>query len=140
MRRLKKTFTAFGVSALMLVGAGAMNTAVAETYPSEKGCKKIENPTMAQKGWCLAINRRKGNCLGCHTILVNPWPEGFPPGGNIAPPLVSMKARFPETYKLRGQIYDATALNPNSKMPPFGAHKVLTEGEIDAIVEFLLTI
>ncbi|MFT7532291.1 MAG: sulfur-oxidizing protein SoxX [Gammaproteobacteria bacterium] len=140
MRRLKKTFTAFGVSALMIVGAGAVNTAAAETYPADKNCKKIENPTMAQTGWCLAINRRKGNCLGCHTILVNPWPEGFAPGGNVAPPLVAMKARFPERHKLYGQIYDATALNPNSKMPPFGKHKLLSEGEIDAIVEFLLTI
>jgi len=51
-----------------------------------------------------------------------------------------MKARFPDKEKLRMQIYDATAANPNSTMPPFGKHKALTDAEIDAIVEFLLTI
>ena len=37
-------------------------------------------------------------------------------------------------------IYDALTVNPQSVMPPFGRHKLLTEEEIDNIVEFLQSI
>ncbi len=140
MQRFKKTFALLGLAAILATGATMAPTASAQSYPADKGCSKIENPTVQQKGWCVAINRRKGNCLGCHTIILNAWPEGFPPGGNVAPPLVAMKQRFPDKAKLRAQIWDAGAENPASRMPPFGKHKVLTESEIDAIVEFLLAI
>ncbi len=116
------------------------NAAIAESYPTEKQCKNVENPSEAVQGWCLAITRKKGNCLACHVMVVNPWPTGLADGGNIAPPLVAMKARFPDKAKLRAQIYDATANNPNSLMPPFGAHGILSDKQIDKIVNFLLTI
>ncbi len=140
MLSFKQAFAAVGMVAMLAGGTAVTTVAHAQTYPAESGCSKIENPTQEQKGWCLAINRRMGNCLACHTMMLNPWPEGFPPGGNIAPPLVSMKARFPDAEKLRAQIYDATAVNPGSRMPPFGKHKVLSDEEIDAIVAFLMTI
>ncbi len=81
-----------------------------------------------------AFNRKKGNCLACHAIA-----GGVSPG-DIGPPLVAMKARFPDRNKLRAQIWDATANNPNSRMIPFGRHKVLSEKEIDAVVDFLYTL
>jgi len=140
MQRFKKACAVFGIVSLLTAGLAVVPAASAETYPSESNCSKIENPTTEQKGWCVAVNRRKGNCLGCHMIMVNPWPEGFPPGGNVAPPLVAMKQRFPDTEKLRAQIWDATQINPASRMPPFGKHHVLSEEEIDAIVAFLMTI
>ena len=140
MQRLKKALAVFGIMSLLGAGAVIAPVASAETYPSESNCKNISEPTLEQKGWCVAINRRKGNCLGCHTIMLNPWPEGFPPGGNLAPPLVAMKQRFPDAEKLRMQIYDATSVSPGSRMPPFGKHEVLSDEEIDAIVAFLLTI
>lgn len=114
--------------------------AMAETLPNEGDCRKVENPSEAVKGWCVAITRRKGNCLACHTMVVNPWPEGLPPGGNIAPPLVAMKQRYPERDKLRQQIANPHASNPDSVMPPFGRHKLLSDQEIDQVVEFLLGI
>lgn len=112
----------------------------AERLPTDKQCVEMDNPNKITKGWCVSINRSKGNCLACHTIAANPWPEDLPAAGNIAPPLVAMKERFPEKAKLRGQIWDATKTNPRSIMPPFGRHKLLSEDEIDNIVEFLLTI
>jgi sulfur-oxidizing protein SoxX len=51
-----------------------------------------------------------------------------------------MKARFPEKAKLRAQIWDATKANPNSMMPPFGKHEVLSDKEIDAITEWVWTL
>jgi sulfur-oxidizing protein SoxX len=48
-----------------------------------------------------------------------------------------MKVRFPDKAQLRAQIWDATVKNPNSMMPPFGRHEILSEGEIDKVVEYI---
>ena len=82
----------------------------------------------------LAFNRSKGNCLACHAA------EGGDLAGTIGPPLVAMKARFPDKKVLRAQIWDATERNPKTAMPPFGRHRILTEGEIDLIVEYLYSL
>lgn len=86
------------------------------------------------QGKQVAFDRRKGNCLACHAI------EGGDLAGNIGPPLVAMKARFPDKARLRAQIWDSTKTNPNSIMPPFGRHQILTEKEIDQIVEYMYTL
>ncbi len=88
----------------------------------------------AEKGKQIAFDRRKGNCMSCHMI------EGALLPGNIGPPLLAMKARFPDRAKLRSQIWDSTELNPQSMMPPFGRHRILTEEEIDLVVEYLYTL
>ena len=51
-----------------------------------------------------------------------------------------MKARFPDRAKLRTQIWDAQVNNPGTRMPPFGKHKILSDKEIDAIVDYLYTL
>ncbi len=79
----------------------------------------------------LAFERKKGNCLACHVIS-----DGVSPG-TVGPPLISMKVRFPDKAKLKAQIWDATAQNPVSIMPPFGLHKIMTEKEIDLVVEYI---
>ncbi len=141
---MKRTTSLLGslLGAALFIGASAISTPAiaAETWPDDKGCKKVENPSNIMQGWCAAIDRRRGNCLACHNMVVSPWPEGFPPSGDIAPPLVAMKSRFPDTAKLRAQIYDARDANPNTMMLPFGPHAILSDAEIDNIVEFLLSI
>jgi sulfur-oxidizing protein SoxX len=87
-----------------------------------------------EEGKKIAFDRKKGNCLACHQI------EGGSLPGNIGPPLVAMKARFPDKAKLRAQIWDATKNNPNTMMPPFGRHEILTESEIDKVVEFIYSL
>ena len=84
-----------------------------------------------EAGKKIAFDRKKGNCLACHHI------EGGDLAGNIGPALVAMKARFPDKSALRAQIWDATAKNPNTMMPPFGRHEIMTEAEIDKVVEFI---
>jgi sulfur-oxidizing protein SoxX len=86
------------------------------------------------KGKELAFDRKKGNCLACHQI------EGGTLAGNIGPPLVAMKARFPDYAKLRSQIYDARVNNPNTIMIPFGPHAVMTNEEIDLVTNFIYTL
>lgn len=82
----------------------------------------------------VAFDRKKGNCLACHMIGDGPSP------GDIGPPLVAMQARFADKQKLRDQIWDPMKANPNTRMPPFGKHKILSDEEIDAIVEYLYTL
>lgn len=82
----------------------------------------------------LAFDRKKGNCLACHQI------EGGSLAGNIGPPLIAMKARFPGYDKLRAQIYDARKNNPNTIMIPFGPHAVMSGKEIDLVTKFIHTL
>ncbi len=86
------------------------------------------------KGKALATQRSKGNCLACHVIADGELP------GNIGPPLFAMKARFPDPEILRKQIWDATSNNPDSRMPPFGRHGILSDEEIDLIIQYLFTL
>lgn len=86
------------------------------------------------KGKELAFDRKKGNCLACHEIA------GGDLAGNIGPPLVAMKARFPDYNKLKDQIADARKNNPNTIMIPFGPHSVLSSGEIELVAQFIYTL
>lgn len=88
----------------------------------------------AAKGKEIAFDRKLGNCLACHAM------DDGELAGNIAPPLVSMKLRFPDKAKLRAQVWDPTVNNPNSIMPPFGRHKVLTDEQIDQVVEYVYSL
>ena len=87
-----------------------------------------------EDGKKVAFHRKKGNCLACHAIAGGKLP------GNIGPPLVNMKQRFPNKADLKAQIGNATINNPNSIMPPYGAHKILSEKELDQVVEFIYSL
>ncbi len=86
------------------------------------------------RGRELAYDWYKGNCLACHRIPGDPTAVTL---ASIGPPLQHLRERFPNRAALRSQIWDPTVRNPNTVMPPFGKHKVLTEGEIDLIVDFI---
>jgi len=93
-----------------------------------------DGASVIEKGKAVAFDRKKGNCLACHAMGDGTLP------GNIGPPMIAMKARFPDKAKLRAQIWDATVANPNSIMIPFGRTRVLSEEEIDQIVEYVYTL
>ena len=75
-----------------------------------------------------------GNCIACHALA-----DGESPG-NMGPPLINVKQRFPNREDLRARLYDATAFNPISAMPPFGKHRILTEDEIERVIDYLYTL
>jgi sulfur-oxidizing protein SoxX len=50
-----------------------------------------------------------------------------------------MKARYPNRKDLVAIVYDETKRNPLTVMPPFGRNLILTEKEIDMVVDFLYT-
>lgn len=85
-------------------------------------------------GQAIAFDRSKGNCLACHIIAGGESP------GSIGPELSNMQARYPDKNLLRQRIWDETKFNPSTVMPPFGKHRILSEQEIDRVVDFLYTL
>jgi len=86
------------------------------------------------RGQRLAHGVYKGNCLACHQIPGDPSAVSL---ANIGPPLVHMRERFADRAALRSQIWDPRTRNPETVMPPFGKNKILTEEEIDLIVDYI---
>ena len=88
----------------------------------------------ATEGQKLAFDRGKGNCLTCHVIKGGDLP------GTIGPELKDIKSKYPDRNELVAIIFDETKRNPQTMMPPFGRNRILTEQEINAIVDFLQTL
>ena len=86
---------------------------------------------MLAEGKRLSFDRKLGNCLACHMIV-----DGQA-AGNLGPPLIAMKSRFPDKKVLRAQIWDSNVKNAASVMPPFGRHNIMTEKQIDLVTEFI---
>ena len=88
----------------------------------------------AADGQKLAFDRGKGNCLTCHEIKGGDLP------GTIGPELTDIKSKYPDRKDLVAIVTDETKRNPETVMPPFGRNRILTEKEIEAIVDFLQTL
>jgi sulfur-oxidizing protein SoxX len=91
-------------------------------------------PGDLERGKAIASDRNAGNCLSCHMMGDGELP------GNSGPPLLQMRLRFPDRAVLRAQIWDATVRNPGSVMPPYGRNLILTEEEIDRVVDYVLSL
>lgn len=115
----------------ILTLAGAFTIAMSSFGLAMVVSETASAASAAEQGKKVAFNRKKGNCLACHEIAGGTLP------GNIGPALSGMKVRFPNKADLRAQIWDSTANNPNTIMPPFGKHRILSEAEIDQVVEFV---
>ncbi len=113
---LRRGLPTFGLMLGALIAASAAATA----QPASDGEK-------------LAFDRSKGNCLTCHEI------KGGDSPGNVGPALADMKARYPDRNELVAIIFDETKRNPLTVMPPFGRNLILTEKEIESVVDFLYT-
>jgi len=87
----------------------------------------------AMPGEVLAFDRSKGNCLTCHVI------KGGDAPGNVGPELSNMKDRYADRKELHAIIFDETKRNPQTVMPPFGRNLILTDQEIEAVIDFLYT-
>ena len=96
-------------------------------------CEGVQADDLSS-GKSLTMEKSKGNCLACHAIADGKL------AGNVGPPLIGMKSRFPDADVLRKQIWDATERNPDSRMPPFGRHGILNREEIELIVGYLYTL
>ena len=104
----------------LLIGAGLAGPAYAQSAATE--------------GQKLAFDRGKGNCLTCHVIKGGDLP------GSIGPELVGIKSKYPNRDDLVTILNDETKRNPLTVMPPFGRNRILSEKEINAVVDFLQTL
>ena len=86
------------------------------------------------EGKKLAFDRSKGNCLTCHVIKGGEYP------GTLGPELTDIKGKYPNRDELVAIVFDETKRNPLTVMPPFGRNRILTDKEINAIVDFLQTL
>lgn len=116
-----------------LAAAGALMIAMGSLSLTLNVANAAE-ASVIEEGKTIAFDRKKGNCLACHKMA------GGSLEGNIGPALVNMKARYPDKAKLRAQIFDPTVANPNTIMPPYGKHKIVSGSELDKVVEFIYSL
>lgn len=140
LRVVPRVATALGFIICLMFSLTSHITHAQSAFPDEQKC--LSNPPVSglEQGWCLAMRRDKGNCIACHTMNIAPWPDRVALAGNIAPPLVAMRARFPDAIQLQQIISDAAQFNANSFMPPYGKHRILKQEEIKLIAMFLHTL
>ena len=107
--------------------------------------RKAGDPVNGKK---LATNRKKGNCLACHSM---PIPEqAF--HGNIGPDLKGISSRYSEG-ELRLRIVNPKVLNSETIMPAFykadgfnrvmekfAGKTIITAQEVEDIVAYLMTL
>ena len=115
---LKKSYMMSTAVAGGMIGAIVLGISAASASPAE--------------GQKLAFNRSKGNCITCHEI------KGAQNFGNPGPMLNDMKKRFSRA-ELKAIISDETKRNPLTVMPPFKRNLILTDKEIDSIIDYLYT-
>ena len=108
--------------------------AVALLFGALAASQPAHAQSAAAEGQKIAFDRGKGNCLTCHEI------KGGDLAGNIGPALTGIKAKYPNRADLVAIVTDETKRNPLTVMPPFGRNHILTEKEIDAVVDFLQTL
>jgi sulfur-oxidizing protein SoxX len=113
-----------GVALLLASGvqAGAGSMAAYKVVGDNSIPKSLTGKTGdAKKGRATAINRKKGNCLGCHKM---PIPEQqF--HGLVGPDLAGVAGRMSEG-EIRARIVDPKLVNPDTIMPAFYKSKGFT--------------
>jgi len=82
----------------------------------------------------LFTSPAKGYCIACHQV-----PEGAGPAtrSDLGPRLEGKRMRELGKARLRALVSDPTAANPDTVMPPFGRHRILSPAEIDRVVDYL---
>ncbi len=108
--------------------------------PPAKEPRKLGAPLAgnAENGAMLVADRnRGGSCLACH--VVGPAGGADLPG-NVGPDLSEIGSASREDEYLFNYIFDARVYNPETVMPPWGAHGTFNDQEIADMVAFLQTL
>ena len=121
--KMKQLLTALAISTAVVAAP------VSTVQAAEKAASSIE------EGKKLAYSRSKGNCLACHMAG-----EGAMPG-NIGPALIAMKLRYPDKQKLVDKVWGKPGTQvQESMMPAFGRNGILSDSDINKIVDYIYTL
>lgn len=121
--KMKQLLTALAISTAVVAAP------VSTVQAAEKAASSIE------EGKKLAYSRSKGNCLACHMAG-----EGAMPG-NIGPALIAMKLRYPDKQKLVDKVWGKPGTQvQDSMMPAFGRNGILSDSDINKIVDYIYTL
>ncbi len=106
-------------------------------------------PGDPEQGRATFIDRKLGNCLGCHAVTEL---EAEPFHGEVGPPLDGVAEIYSEG-ELRLRVIDPKVVNPDTIMPGFyvteGLHRVmadfagkpiLTAEQVEDVVAYLMTL
>lgn len=150
---MKRPFAKVVVAVACAMLAGTVAAEELVMYTVDTSDYSIPEPLTAKPGdpvagRTTAVDRKRGNCLACHTM---PVPEQ-PFHGLIAPPLASVGARY-DAGQLRLRVVDPKVINPNTPMPSFykveGIHRpskkfagkpILEAQEVEDVVAYLQTL
>ena len=78
-----------------------------------------------------ALHLINAQCQQCHEI------KGIADFGNVGPSLVDLKARYADRKDVVAIVTDETKRNELTVMPPFGRNHILSQQEIETIVDYL---
>jgi L-cysteine S-thiosulfotransferase len=78
-----------------------------------------------------ALGLINAQCQQCHEI------KGIADFGNVGPSLVDLKARYADRKEVVAIVTDETKRNELTVMPPFGRNHILSQQEIETIVDYL---
>ena len=115
------------------------NTLAVLASPAHAPPPKLAGPISGdpKNGEKLAFDRsRGGSCVACH--IMGKTTPALP--GNIGPDLSTIGTWGRTDQWLFDYVYDPRSVNPNSMMPPWGAHKLFSVQEIHDIVAFMKTL
>ena len=130
MKQRKTPLTGHSSTKSVLIPALSLALMIGALISASPACAQ----SAASEGERIAFDRGKGNCLTCHEIKGGDLP------GTIGPPLKDIKSKYPDRSELVAILTDETKRNPQTVMPPFGRNRILTEQEINAVVDFLQTL
>ena len=101
----------------------------------------------AEKGKAIATAGGEASCILCHAV-----PGAQRRAGDMGPSLAGIGRRL-SAEQLKARIVDASRVNPDTAMPPYGRTQglyqvasayrgkpLLSDGQIDDVVAFLLTL
>ncbi|MEP7155332.1 MAG: c-type cytochrome [Betaproteobacteria bacterium] len=84
----------------------------------------------------LFMDPAKGNCDACHAVGAS-----LPAAKRkIGSDLSNIQSRYPDKTRLRADIWELGARMAETVMPAYGKNRILTETEIDALVNYVQTL
>ena len=105
----------------------------------------------AEKGKAIATAGGEASCILCHAVPGAASDRGGP-AGDMGPSLAGVGRRL-SARQLKARIVDASRVNPDTAMPPYGRTQglyqvaspyrgkpLLSDEQIDDVVAFLLTL